>query len=59
MNSTLPTEREAQMFHLLEVAWTIIANVSEGNWDHQSLMWREAAEKWRDQYHAAIRKPRL
>lgn len=35
----------------LEWAWTIIANVSGGDWKKQSNEWQEVAAKWRDQYH--------
>jgi hypothetical protein len=34
-----------------ERAWCLIANAFEGNWDRAPLEWREAAERWRDEYH--------
>lgn len=33
-----------------EMLWTVVANVSGGDWSKQSKEWREAAEKWRDNY---------
>jgi hypothetical protein len=30
-------------------AWTIIANVSGGDWSQQSDEWQEAAKRWRDE----------
>jgi hypothetical protein len=36
----------------LEMAWVIIANANGGDWDSASDEWREAAVKWRDEYHA-------
>jgi hypothetical protein len=48
---------------LLENAWTIIANVDEGNGlgasgverSHQTAEWREAAARWRDDYHVWLK----
>jgi len=42
---------------LNEIAWGIIANVSGGDWSKQSAEWREAAERWRDKYHASLGIP--
>lgn len=39
---------------LLEAAWGIIANAWDGDWDRASVEWREAAERWRDGYHATL-----
>lgn len=39
---------------LLEAAWGIIANAHGGNWDDTPEDWREAAERWRDQYHERL-----
>ncbi len=36
---------------LLERAWTIIANASQGNWEKEHPDWQEAAANWRDSYH--------
>lgn len=38
-----------------EQGWSIIANVSSGNWDTQRADWREAAMKHRDLFHTKIR----
>ena len=37
-------------------AWTIIANAghNQGGWDAQDPEWVEAAEKWRDAWHATL-----
>ena len=32
----------------LDIAWGIIANVSNGDWDTQTAEWRQSAELWRD-----------
>lgn len=39
--------------HMLESAWGLIANAYGGDWKLASNAsgWKEAAEKWRDQYH--------
>jgi len=37
---------------LLEAAWGIIANAYGGDWDKaQHPDWKQAAERWRDNYH--------
>ena len=40
--------RGVQRQHI-DQAWTIIANVGQGDWATQSLPWRRAAARWRDQ----------
>lgn len=40
---------------LLELAWGLIANASDGDWSRESLNWRETAEKWRDLYHQRLK----
>lgn len=41
----------------LYTAWTIIANVSEGDWTKQPKEWQEAAARWRDEMlHPALRE---
>jgi hypothetical protein len=37
-------------------AWTIIANAGGGEWSNEAPKWVEAAEKWREAYHAALAK---
>ncbi|HET7321178.1 MAG TPA: hypothetical protein VFI96_01705, partial [Longimicrobiaceae bacterium] len=45
----------ARLMDALEVAWSIIANVSGGDWDAQSEYWVDAAERWRDfHWHPAL-----
>lgn len=39
---------------LLEAAWGIIANASGSNWDLESKEWKQAAERWRDNYFANV-----
>lgn len=39
----------------MELAWVVIANSYEGNWDSAPAKWREAAERWRDEHwHPAL-----
>ena len=45
--------KETDEQRLLEWAWTILANVDQGNWD-QTEEWTEAVTKWRDEYHKII-----
>lgn len=40
--------------NLLSWAWTILCNVSHGNWEMQSEEWVGAVESFRDQYHAHL-----
>jgi len=47
---------EAQL-SMLEWAWAIMANAGEGNWEHESKDWQEAAARWRDQYNMIISNP--
>lgn len=35
-------------------AWTILANVSGGNWEHQPELWQRLAAEWRDRYHKLL-----
>lgn len=46
-----PTDPEADLAY---TAWTIIANVSEGDWSKQTEEWQGAATRWRDQFHARL-----
>lgn len=39
------TEMERKDY-LIEIAWGIIANVSNGDWTKQSQMWQDAASHW-------------
>ena len=34
----------------IEMAWGLIANAGNGNWQTQTQEWQEAAAKWRDKY---------
>lgn len=36
---------------LLYRAWTIICNVSDGDWTQQSVEWRASVHAYRDSYH--------
>lgn len=47
---------------LLYQAWTVIANVSEGDWTKQPFEWQAAAGRWRDSWHSAMeltRQPKV
>ncbi len=39
-----------------EMLWTVVANVSGGDWTLQSKEWTLAAQRWRDNYLDAIRE---
>ena len=41
---------------LLESAWGLIANAYGGDWDlaSEASGWKDAAERWRDQYFKTI-----
>lgn len=39
---------------LLERAWGIIANSSNGDWEKESPEWRQAVNEWRDDYHVLV-----
>jgi hypothetical protein len=41
------------------LAWGLIANAYDGDWNRAEKTnpgWKEAAEEWRDRYHAMIRQ---
>lgn len=48
--------KENEELDLLELAWGLIANKGGGDWDRESEEWREAATRWRDKYHAVLRR---
>jgi len=50
------TEDTTDCSDLLESAWGIIANSYGGNWDLASDDWKNAANKWRDDYHMTLDK---
>jgi hypothetical protein len=35
-------------------AWTLLANVSEGDWTQQTTEWQQAVVRWRDAFHEAL-----
>lgn len=39
---------------VLYEAWTLLANVSEGDWTKQAGEWQEAVVRWRDRFHAIL-----
>jgi hypothetical protein len=39
---------------LLYLAWGVIANASEGNWEREPQEWQDAAHQWRDDWHAYL-----
>jgi hypothetical protein len=41
------------------LAWTIISNVSGGDWSKQTDEWRRAAIRWRDDFHAKLHAERI
>lgn len=44
---------------LLAYAWSVIANAGEGDWSREHPEWKEAAERWRDQYHTYLSDHRI
>lgn len=51
--SDLEEQYEAAM-DCMNYAWTIICNVSEGDWTKQQQEWQDAAARCREQYHALL-----
>lgn len=41
-----------ELVKMVETAWTIIANAGYGDWETQGSEWKEAAERFREHYHA-------
>jgi len=41
---------------LLEEAWGIIANAGGGDWKKEAPEWHAAAIRWREAYHARLRR---
>jgi hypothetical protein len=48
-------EERAPWLDMLNVAWGIICNAGDGDWSNESSEWKDAAARFRDDYHAAIR----
>jgi len=48
---------EEEEKELLGLAWGLIANAYGGDWGDAPTIsgWKEAAERWRDRYHATLR----
>jgi len=51
VNGTPP--RPPNLADAAEMLWVVLANVSDGDWAHQSAIWQEAAARWRDYYFQA------
>ncbi len=49
MNSAM-----SEMNSMIEVAWGLIANASNGDWTKQHPEWVSAAEQWRERFHALL-----
>jgi hypothetical protein len=50
--------REVALRDAAEMLWTVVANVSGGDWTKQPQDWQDATARWRDNYFEAI-KPSL
>jgi hypothetical protein len=46
--------RAVEADELLYLAWGVIANVRNGNWEGESDEWQAAAVRWRDRWSASI-----
>lgn len=43
-----------RLLDLAEVAWGVIANANNGDWDSAAPTWRVAAERWRTEYFRTL-----
>jgi hypothetical protein len=57
LHSAIAIEREKD--DLLNWGWTILANVSGGNWENQTEEWQAAVKTWRNRYHAFLDSERI
>jgi hypothetical protein len=44
----------AALLDAAEMLWTVVANVSGGDWTEQTPEWQQAAARYRDKYFAAL-----
>ena len=51
-----PVQAAGDIDDAAEMLWTVIANVSGGDWKKQSEEWQEAAARWRDYYFKSRRR---
>jgi hypothetical protein len=63
MNAKKAAAEVKALRDLAEMAWIIIANAHGGNWKAPTgagkkfdKNWRAAAAKWRDDYHASLKR---
>jgi len=54
MDKKETTTKEKELLDHLELAWGIIANANNGNWEELPKDWVNAAENWRDKYYKDI-----
>lgn len=52
--AALEIERD-ELLNLAEAAWGVISNVSFGDWAEQPNQWTDAAVRWRERYHGALK----
>lgn len=52
--STLQIDEWKPVVEAMEFLWTIICNVSNGDWRHESRDWRDAAARGRADYYNAL-----
>lgn len=50
------TEALRSMSDAAEMLWTVLANVSGGDWEKQSPEWQGAAARWRDNYFTTLKE---
>ena len=53
-----PETEVARLLDLVDSAWGIIANAGAGDWNRELPEWQRAASKWREDFHAALKRNR-
>src|SRR5688572_2265632 len=47
-------EKVDKYHEIMDLAWGVIANAGDGDWEGESAGWRKAAVRWREKYHAML-----
>jgi len=56
--ATVPMQHYIAALDVAGMLWSVVANVSGGDWSNQSSTWQTAAIKWRDNYHTELNRCR-